>query len=402
MIEVSEATKIINDSVLNLSKIKVPLEKALGRVLRQEVFADTDFPPFDRVMMDGIAIKYEDFATGIKTYNISGIQAAGSSKMTLKSSGFCIEIMTGAVAPENADVVIRYEDVVVNQEKGIATIRVNDIKKYNNIHKRGTDKKAGDLLISAGSLIGSPEIAVAASVGLTELSVTKNPSIAIVSTGNELVDIHEVPEFHQIRRSNVYAISAELKQLGIKSEIYHFKDDESKLTTELETLLKTHDIMILSGGVSKGKFDFVPGVLERLGVKKMFHRISQKPGKPFWFGVKEEENIVFAFPGNPVSTFLCYHKYFAPWIKMALGLQPSNVRKAILADDINIKTSLTYFLQVSTSMSDDGRIMAMPNVGRGSGDHANLLTSDAFLELPGEKSEYKKGEVYNLISFRRL
>ncbi len=401
MIEVSEATKIINDSVLNLNKVKVPLDKVLGRVLRQDVFADVDFPPFDRVMMDGIAIKIEDFIAGTKTFAIAGVQAAGSLQMILETPGTCLEVMTGAVAPKGADVVIRYEDVLIDAKKQLATIQLEEVIKGKNIHKKGTDKKAGDLLISTSTLIGSPEIAVAASVGLTTLLVTKNPSVAIVSTGNELVDIRETPEPHQIRRSNVYAIEAELKQLGIKSDIYHFNDDESKLTAELETLLNNHDIMILSGGVSMGKFDFVPGVLDKLGVKKMFHRINQKPGKPFWFGVKDGEKVVFAFPGNPVSTFLCYHKYFVPWIKKTLGLQQSDQRKAILAEDISIKTRLTYFLQVSTYVNEEGQIMAAPVVGRGSGDHANLLSSDAFLELPGDQIEFKKGEVFNLISFRR-
>lgn len=409
MIEVSEATKIISNSVLNMPKILVPLEKTLGRVLRQKVVADADFPPFDRVMMDGIAIKFEDVERGIKTYSIKGIQAAGSPQMTLMSDGNCLEVMTGAVAPRGADVVVPYEEVQIDVAKQVATIQIEGVKKGKNIHEKGTDKKEGDLLISVGTLIGTPEIALAASVGMEELWVTKNPSVAIISTGNELVEIHKKPLPHQIRKSNVYAIAAELQQYGIKSELFHLSDDKATLTKELEKALKNHDspadgheLIILSGGVSKGKFDFIPEVLEELGVKKMFHRISQKPGKPFWFGVKEGKQVVFAFPGNPVSTFLCYHKYLVPWLKNSLGQVQQTRRKAILAEDITIRTRLTYFLQVQTSIDENGHLLAYPKVGRGSGDHANLLASNAFLELPGNTFEFKKGEVFDLIAFRNF
>ena len=274
-------------------------------------------------------------------------------------------------------------------------------EKAKNIHRKGNDKKKGDLLISSGKLIGTPEIAVAASVGLLELYVTKNPSVAIISTGNELVEINENPLQHQIRRSNVYAIEAELKQFGIKSDLFHFGDEKEVLKNELEKVLNSHDLIILSG-VSKGKFDFIPGVLEDLGVEQKFHRIKQKPGKPFWFGVKNGKKVVFAFPGNPVSTFLCYHKYLVPWLKQSLGYGKIPSRKAILAEDITIKTKLTYFLQAGTFTDENGKLFAHPIMGKGSGDHANLLSSDAFLELPGEIENYNKGEVYNLISFREL
>lgn len=402
MIEISEATKIINNSILNLPKTLVPLEKAEGRVLRQKVIADTDFPPFNRVMMDGIAIKFDDYKEGIKIFNIIGIQAAGSPQMTLEQKGNCLEAMTGAVAPIGSDTVIPYEDIDIDSANQTAKVQLNKIKKGQNIHQKGLDKKKGDLLISEGTLIGTPEIAVAASVGLMELWVAKNPSVAIISTGNELVEIHENPLPHQIRRSNVYAIASELKHFGIKSDLFHLSDEKDKLNNELEKVLNNRELIILSGGVSKGKFDFIPEVLEELGVKKMFHHISQKPGKPFWFGVKEGEKVVFAFPGNPVSTFLCYHKYLVPWLKMSLGLNQLPPRKAILARDFSIKTSLTYFLQVKTNIDENGQILAYPKVGRGSGDHANLLSSDAFLELPGNTFDFKKGEIFNLIPFRNI
>jgi len=151
-----------------------------------------------------------------------------------------------------------------------------------------------------------------------------------------------------------------------------------------------------------GKFDFIPETLVALGVEQRFHRIQQKPGKPFWFGVKDKDKVVFAFPGNPVSTFLCYHKYLVPWLRKSLGLHQTMDINAILAEDVNIKTSLTYFLQVKTNIDDNGQLLAYPKIGKGSGDHANLLVSDAFLELPANGTIFKKGDRFKLIPFRNF
>ena len=402
MIEVSAAVKIINEAQLNLPATTIPLEKAIGRVLRQDIFADTDFPPFDRVMMDGIAIRWSDFEQGLRTYRIEGTQAAGLPQMKLKNDGGCLEVMTGAMMPEGADLVIPYEDIEIDQGKNEATVLISQNAPGKNIHRKGSDKKQGDLLVTSGTLIGTPEIAIAASVGQTKLMVTKNPTIAILATGNELVGIDQKPQPHQIRRSNVYALAAELRRLGLKSDLYHVMDDKENLKLTLIEMLAKHEVILLSGGVSMGKFDFVPEVLESLGVEKKFHRISQKPGKPFFFGVIGQKNVVFAFPGNPVSTFLCFHKYFLPWLKRCLGVKDIIERKAVLSMDFSIKTNLTFFLQVITHIDYDGRLIATPVMGRGSGDHANLLVSNAFLELPAGKNNFKKGEVFNLIPFREI
>ncbi len=278
---------------------------------------------------------------------------------------------------------------------------IDKIDHGKNIHLKGSDKQKGDELVAEGTLIGTPEIAVAASVGLSELWVTKNPSVAIVSTGNELVEIDATPLPHQIRRSNVYALAAEVQRFGIQPDLFHLYDQKELLQEALGKVLESHNVVLLSGGVSKGKFDFVPEALEALGVRKLFHTIKQKPGKPFWFGAKKGGKVVFAFPGNPVSTFLCYHKYMVPWLKKCLGIHEIKSVNAVLAANFQIKTSFTYFLQVETKV-DKGRILAIPKVGKGSGDHANLLSSDAFLELPGDRVTYKKGEVFPLIPFRLI
>ena len=402
MIEVSEAIKIINETKINLPAIEIPIEHAIGRVLRQDIVADADFPPFHRVMMDGIGVKWEDFAAGIREYDVVGIQGAGAPQQKLSNPGTCIEVMTGAVAPEGADLVIPYEDIDINREKHLATVHVEKIENGKNIHKQGTDKLKGDLLVSSGKKLDAPEIAIAASVGLTTLKVTKNPRIAIISTGNELVDISDEPLPHQIRKSNVYALQAELMKLGLKAEMFHLSDQKDVMREILVEIMENHHIVLMSGGVSKGKFDYVPEILEALGVEKRFHLVRQKPGKPLMFGEKKGKNVVFAFPGNPVSTFMCFHRYFLPWLKQELGEESNLIYKAILAEDISIKTRLTFYLQVKTEIDSEGKVLAAPVMGRGSGDHANLLDSNAFLELPADTYHFKKGEVFNLFPFRNM
>jgi molybdopterin molybdotransferase len=156
--------------------------------------------------------------------------------------------------------------------------------------------------------------------------------------------------------------------------------------------------LILSGGVSQGKFDFIPGVLEELGVKKIFHQVSQRPGKPFWFGASGKGKIVFALPGNPVSTFMCFNRYVKPWIQKSLGVETKN-QFAVLATDFSFTPKLTYFLQVAVK-NEEGRLVAYPNAGGGSGDFENLKNIDGFLELPREKTDFKAGEFFPLFLFR--
>ncbi len=400
MIDVSEASGIINNCRINLPVVLVPLQKAAGRVLRQQVIADDSMPPFDRVMMDGIAIRFDDFESGLRVYAIEGVQPAGTPKKVLKSHGGCLEVMTGGVVPDGADTIVPYEDI--NIADGKATINIDSLVKGKNIHRRGTDRTKGEVLLEEGTIIGTPEIGLMASVGLAHVRVTRHPKIAIISTGSELVEIDQKPLPHQIRRSNVYALAGELRLYGISATLHHCDDDKEVLRSELEKLLAHHDILLLSGGVSKGKFDFIPEVLQSLGVTEHFHRIRQKPGKPFWFGSIANEKVVFAFPGNPVSTFLCYHRYFVPWLRRCLGDNSISRYYANMADTFQVKTSLTYFLQVRLAVESNGQLTAFTVEGKGSGDHANLTSANAFLEIPAGHNKIEKGDVFEVFPFRRV
>ena len=397
LINVKEALEIVLKNSENFGIEEVDFLNSSGRVLKESVFADRDFPPFDRVSMDGIAISSEAFNNGQRTFKIEGIQAAGSPQLTLQNMSNCMEAMTGAVLPKNTDAVIQYELLTI--ENGIAKVNLEAVKSFQNIHLKGTDKKQGDLLINENTLISPAEIGIFATVGKATVKVAKQPKVIVVSTGNELVEVGEIPADHQIRRSNVFTLVSLLENLKINAETFHILDDKQVLLTKIESLLENYDVLIFSGAVSKGKFDFIPEVLDQLGVKKLFHEVKQRPGKPFWFG-KKDKKTVFAFPGNPVSTFVNCVKYFYPWHYKSVGLNFENQHQAILSEDFYFKPELTYFLQVKLNQVE-GKLMATPISGKGSGDLANLAEADAFLELPDNRSNFTKGEVFPLIIYRQ-
>lgn len=397
MISVEEAHQIIASHARDFGVEEITLENGIGRVLREPIVADRDFPPYDRVTMDGIAIRYEDFEKGTKSFKISGVAAAGSPKMVLTSVNECLEVMTGAIMPDGLDTVIPYE--MIRIEEGIANLEVDDIKHQQNIHFKGLDRTKGDIVIRPGKRLSSPEIGVCATVGKATIQVSRSPKTLVISSGDELVEIGENPEVHQIRRSNVYRLKTVLKHYHISVDTAHLMDDYDSIVEKLQTYLDQYELIILSGGVSKGKFDFLPEALEEVGVEKHFHRIAQRPGKPFWFGTKGK-TTVFAFPGNPVSSFMCMQNYFQPWLDECTQAEPEPLPMAVLGADVSFAPDLTYFLEVKLAFSETGELIGMPIKGNGSGDLANLVDADAFIKLPRGKNEFLKGEVYPIIHYR--
>ncbi|MBY0433194.1 MAG: molybdopterin molybdotransferase MoeA [Cyclobacteriaceae bacterium] len=396
MVSVSEATSLIQEHLFKPSIEQVPITKAIGRVLVEPIKADRDFPPFHRVAMDGIAIHFETFKRGFREFPIEGTQAAGQPGYTLRDNQNCIEVMTGALLPYGTDTVIRYEDVDI--KNGIAIVKAGVlVEPRQSIHAQAADARQGETLLSPSTRLAASEIALLASVGKSTVEIFSFPKTAIISTGNELVAIDATPLDYQIRTSNSYSIQAALSSMGCSSDIFHIKDDRSQLEKNLTNIINQYELIILTGGVSKGKFDFVPMTLESLGIQKHFHQVSQKPGKPFWFG-SSNNKTVFALPGNPVSTFLCFYRYIRPWLERSMGLQ-SSIPQVILGQDFKFKAELTYFLQVKTK-NESGLLIGQPIAGGGSGDFANLKDVDGFLELPATKSEFKKGEPFDYYGFR--
>ena len=313
MINPNEALNLIQGLIVPQQVQNVAIQDAIGLILAEDLTADRDFPPFNRAMMDGIAIKN----TAIKKWLIEDIAFAGEPQKHLRNSEAAIEIMTGAPVPLECSSIIKIEDIVFFElagEKWAEYTGQDAIKHGQFIHTQASDCKKNDPILSSGSKIGPVEIAIAATIGKSELSVFKKPAIAIFSTGDEIVGIHEKPEAHQIRSSNSVMLEAALRSHGFSPTVAHMKDEKSVVQQSLESALAIHEILLLSGGVSAGKKDFIPEVLEKLGIKPLFHKIAQKPGKPLYVGNRADGRLVFAFPGNPISTLTCFWIYFLPWL----------------------------------------------------------------------------------------
>ncbi|PWT97582.1 MAG: molybdopterin molybdenumtransferase MoeA [Bacteroidetes bacterium] len=394
MISVAEAEKIIQSVCRDYGSEIISMEHALGRVLAEDILADRDFPAFTRSTMDGIALKFEGFKNGLREFKILGTQAAGDDPIDLSSADECIEIMTGAAVPSTADTVIRYEDLEL--QNGTARINIDKIEVGQNIHLRGADKKQGESVAKANHLIDAAIIGIAASVGKMQISVKKLPKIVIISSGDELSKIEEIPTTYQLRSSNGPTLKAILNKFKIRAELIHIPDEPESIRKEIAKALNSYDILILTGGVSMGKFDYLPQTFESLGVRKHFHKVRQKPGKPFWFGEYVSGSLVFAFPGNPVSSFMCMHRYFIPWLQKAFGLESNRQLMASIDSDFQFSAPLTYFLQVRLWLNECGNLVASPAPGHGSGDHVNLIDANAFMELPEDQNNFTKGQLFRV------
>lgn len=341
-------------------------------------------------MMDGIALYYADFASGVREYPVQAMQAAGDVVLALQQ-GKCIEIMTGASLPDNADCIVPVERISVSD--GIAVIEKGyEAKSAQFIHPRASDHAAGSHLLKSGKRITPMDIAIIASCGLTEVEVSRTPVIRVISTGNELVAAGEPIEPHQIRLSNGPAIQAMLRVQGyVDCDHDHLVDDVDILSERVGAHLDNADVLILSGGVSMGKADYLPEVLAELGVEVVFHNVSQRPGKPMWFGIGPRKQAVFALPGNPVSALVCCRQYVIPALHAASAETSKPPEFASLASDVTFKPDLTCFQPVRLVSNAAGQVLAMPVTTNTSGDFAALSASDGYVELAREQSHFPAG-----------
>lgn len=399
MLSVEEATQLILNYPGHWGVETVPLSQAWGRVLAEPLLADRDFPSFNRASMDGIAIDFQAFSSGRRKFAVQAIQAAGMPPLRLEKIEDCLEIMTGAILPQGTDTVIRYEDLGLKD--GWALVTTEDIRKGQNAHPKGADRKEGEQIVPAGARLGSAELGIAATIGKTHPSVFRHPRIALIATGDELVPIESAPLPHQIRTSNIYALQGLFQSWHIHASLLYISDDREEIRKKLGEALDQNEVLVLSGGVSAGKFDFVPEVLEELGVQKIFHKVQQRPGKPFWFGVAEGKSV-FALPGNPVSSFMCTVRYIQPWLRSSLSMTPLASLSGVLETDYYFSPSLTFFLQVKVFTAADGRLIAQPRTGKGSGDLANLADADGFLELPASQASFPAGSAFPLWLYRPI
>lgn len=391
MISVNKADSIFSQKLPFFGMESIPFQSAMGRVLAENINGDRDLPPFDRVAMDGIAINYKSYNEGVRSFYIEDIQKAGDPSKKLNNQLQCLEVMTGAVLPLSTDTVIRFEDLTISENIAVINEKV-EVKKNQNVHIQGTDKKKGDLIIPIGQKIGTPEIGILSSVGKVEVKVHKSPSIAIVSTGNELVEVSDKVLPHQIRRSNIFAVESCLKINGFSQiSLHHLSDEEENIKKVLPNILENHDVIILSGGVSMGKFDLIPNSLMACGIEEKFHMIKQKPGKPFWYGTSDKK-FIYALPGNPVSTLLCLIRYVIPHLQKGSGM--SVIQKyAFLEKEMSFKKPITFFHPVFIGQNSTAQLTAMPVEGNGSGDFASLQGTDGFVEFGEFHSSYAIGSI---------
>jgi molybdopterin molybdotransferase len=389
----SEADELIAQHLTCLPIESLPLAQCAGAVLRENVYAERDQPPFDRVTMDGIALDSRVVREGTRRLPIQAMQAAGDPPLTLAARDHCIEVMTGTPLPAGCDAVVPVERIRIRDGAAELAEEVS-VDPDQNVHRRGSDTRQGNLLLAAGTRLGPPEIAIAAGAGMARIRVSSQPMLAVISTGNELIEPGEPILPHQVRRSNAYAIAAALRLHGFQRVADdHIADDPAELRRRLKFHLETHDVLVLSGGVSMGKLDLVPRMLEELGVRCVFHKVAQRPGKPLWFGIAASGAAVLALPGNPVSTAVCVSRYVLPALAASQGQASSRPERMALAAPVTVPSALTLFLPIRIEIDDWGRSWAVPTPTNGSGDFTALAGTDGFVELPPGPNTHPKGFV---------
>jgi len=396
MLTPAEAEKEIRNRMPQWPTENCPLADAHGRILRDTIRADRDLPPFNRVTMDGYAVRAVDLKRGRRAFRVQAVQAAGMRPFALNDEvNICVEVMTGAVLPTGADCVVPYEETTRFDQ--VMTVNAKVILQAGgSVHGRGSDFAKETIVVTAGTRLSGREIAVAASCGCATLTVGRQPKVAVVSTGDELVEVDAVVAPHQVRRSNDYALRAALIAAGFpRVERFHLHDMRHEIEHQVWHILAEFDVVLLSGGISKGKFDYLPEVLETLEVTKVFHGVAQKPGKPFWFGMSPRQVAVFALPGNPVSAYTCLHRYALPALAEAMGLAARPARRISLERAVSLRATLTHLLPVKLITTAEGCQVARPAPTNTSGDFAGLVDTDGFVELPAGQGEFPAGTVAN-------
>lgn len=390
---VASAEALILERLPPFGTVSVGIDAAVGTVLRETLTAERDQPPFDRVTMDGIALAYASWAAGRRNYRVGGVQGAGAPALSVSDPETCIEVMTGAVLPTGADTVIPIERL--ERRGGEVQIAADyEVQPGQFVHQRGSDQLRGQPLLHPGVLIRAPEMALLVAAGRARVQVTRRPRIAIVSNGDELVDVGQPVTDFQVRSSNDRAIAAALAQRGFeRSSRALIPDDPQLLETRIRQLHDSHDVVILSGGVSRGKYDYIPPIMQSLAVEMVFHKVSQRPGLPMWFGISAAGKSIFALPGNPVSSLVCLVRYVIPGLERAMGARPKPLSRVALAAPVDFAPALTYFLPVVLQPGADGVLHAQPKPTNTSGDFISLAGTDGFVELEKDQAHFASGHL---------
>lgn len=377
MISYAHAKQILLEHMPDCGAELCELSAATGRVLREPVRVDRDLPPYDRVMMDGYALRSSDGKLS-SVFRVEGVALAGSPAATLSQMPFsCMEVMTGAPLPHGCDVIVPIEFTQV-LEDGVIQIQEHAARAPGlHVHRAGSDARSGEIALPRGQRMGSREIGVAASCGAAMVTVARAPRIAIQPTGDELVAVIAQPLSHQIRQSNGHALAAGLAREGFASEVRSVMSDDVTVA-EVEALLRGAELILFTGAVSKGKKDFVPHVLAQLGCDCLFHGVAQRPGKPLGVWKFQERTIIIALPGNPVSALMGLHAMVMPALRRAQGQRATPPHLVTLVEAAVTPPGLALHLPVAHV--SEGKVRAVP--ANNSGDFMGLLHSDGWVTIP--------------------
>lgn len=385
MISVNQAKDILKATVSTGEIKHLPLSKTLDLIAAEDIFSPIEVPSFDNSAMDGYAITWED---NLDTWEITDVIAAGNGKQHQLQYGKAGRIFTGAPLPKGSDTVIPQE--FVHREGNL--IRIIDKGKFqkgSNVRFKGAQTKTGEVILKKGSQITPGTIGLLASVGISEVPVFSPPKVAIIITGNELQELGNPLAFGQIYNSNGPVLESYLKKLGIQDILSYQAEDEPKATQKIiEEALAKADLVLLTGGISVGDYDFVKNGLENAGVKELFYKIRQKPGKPLFAG-KKGRQMVFALPGNPASVITCFNQYVRPSLLQWLGHTSSWSAHEVLpiANDFIRNAGLTFFLKAKVEHG----VVHILN-GQESFNLISFGSANCLAEIPEEIEQLKAGE----------
>lgn len=384
MISFEQALHFMESSINTMPEERITFTQSLNRVIAQEVIADTDMPPFNKAAMDGYACRKADLE---KELEIIEEVPAGKLPVRKISPGKCARIMTGAMVPEGADMVLMKEHVAENVPGRI--IRITEIAG-NNICYQGEDVKAGEVLITKGTRLSPAHLAILSAVGCTEPMVFTAPQVAVISTGSELVEPWHKPEFGRIRNSNGYQLAAQVSQTGLSSAYLGIARDEiSSLLAMLSDASERFDVVLISGGVSVGDYDYVPAVVRELNMEIIFQGMNVKPGRHLLLA-KKDKCIVVGMPGNPVSSFVLFEVFVKPLLNRLLGSTSKPVILNIPLEDnyIRKKQDTLFFLPVAISDQGNARLLEY----HGSADIRSYMAATGIMEVPVGVNEIKRGD----------
>ncbi len=396
MISVAEAISIVLEQTRQLTTERVPLASALGRVLAEDVLADTDLPPFDRAQMDGYAVRASDTAAAPVRLRVAGEAAAGRGWHNEMNAGEAVRIMTGAPVPVGADSVQKVE--VTSETDGSVEIR-EATREGQFIVKRASEVRAGEIVLSKGQTINAARMAALASFGCAQVTVGARPRVAVLATGSELVPVESNPAQDQIRDSNTFSVGAYALLAGARVERLPLAgDDEELLKREIREAAARSDALVLSGGVSMGVYDFTKAALRSLGAEVFFERISLRPGKPTVFA-RLGDTLVFGLPGNPVSVSVTFNLFARTSLRAMQGdEQPALVEEhAVLSRDVKGSTERASYLPATLSTSEDGRLFAEPLKWGGSSDFVSFTRATALIIVPEGVRAVDGGDIVKIV-----